>query len=158
ARMYRVENVGSAGFEARDIAMADNVDQILARQPKGTRVVLWAHNGHMANGELGMKNEGQHLRERHGKDYVIFGFVFGEGSFQAIDWTKGQGGGLKEHTLGPPPAWDVSAPFRATGKPIVVVDVRTAPKGVVADWFAAKHPMRDTGAVFTTEENMSAPQ
>lgn len=147
----------SRHFEARDIAMADNVDAILARYPRGTRIAFWAHNGHVANGLGTLKNVGQHLRERHGKDYVIFGFAFGEGSFQARDWTKGQGEAVIEHTLGPPPAWDVSAPFRATGKPIVVVDLRKAPRGAVADWLAAPHPMRETGAVFTTEKNMSDP-
>lgn len=88
----------------------------------------------------------------------IFGFAFGEGSFQARDFTAGEDGGLKEHTLGPPPAWDVSAPFRATGKPTVVVDLRTAPRGVVASWLAAPHPMRDTGSVYSSEENMSSAQ
>ncbi|MBZ0232524.1 MAG: erythromycin esterase family protein, partial [Deltaproteobacteria bacterium] len=149
---------GAKSFEARDVAMADNVDHILARLGKRSRVVLWAHNGHVSNGLGAMKNQGAHLRERHGKGYVIFGFVFGEGSFQARDWTKGQGSAVTEHTLGPPPETDVSAPFRATGKPIVVVDLRKAPRGVVADWFAAPHPMRDTGAVFTNEANMSSPQ
>ena len=154
AAMYTSNN----SFEARDVAMADNVDAALARYPKGTRMVLWAHNGHVANGLDGLKNLGQHLRERHGNDYVSFGFVFGEGAFQAIDWSKGRGEALTEHTLGAPPAWDVSAPFRATGKPIVVVDLRKAPRGIVADWFAAPHPMRETGAVFTNEANMSQPQ
>lgn len=154
AAMYTSNN----SSDARDVAMADNVDAALARYPKGTRMVVWAHNGHVANGWIGMETLGQHLRQRHGKDYVIFGFVFGEGSFQAIDWTKGHGEALTEHTLGAPPAWDVSAPFRATGKPIIVVDLRKAPRGIVADWFAATHPMRETGAVFTNEANMSQPQ
>lgn len=149
---------GNKSFDARDLAMADNVDHILARLGKRSRVVLWAHNAHVANGLAMLKNQGQHLRERHGKDYFVFGFAFGEGSFQAIDWSKGKGSALAEHTLGPPPVWDVSAPFRATGKPIVVVDLRTAPRGVVADWFAAPHPMRETGAVFSSEEGMTSQQ
>ena len=31
----------------RDECMARNVQWILDRQPKGTRMVLWAHNGHV---------------------------------------------------------------------------------------------------------------
>jgi erythromycin esterase len=144
-------------FELRDRAMADNVDAILARHPRGTRAVLWAHNGHVAYEYGAVENQGSHLRARHGKDYVVFGFAFGEGAFQAWDFQSSQGG-LKEYKLGPPPAWDVSAPFRATGKPLVVVDLRNAPRGVVADWFAAPHPMRETGAGFGDEESMSGPQ
>lgn len=156
AAMFRAQ--GMDAFEARDVAMADNVDHVLARLGKRSRVVLWAHNGHVSNGIGGMKNQGQHLRERHGEDYVIFGFAFGEGSFQVRDWSKGQNTAVTAVTLGPPPASDVSAPFRATGKPIVVVDLRQAPRGAVADWFADARPMRDTGSVFINEANMSGPQ
>ena len=60
------------------------------------------------------------LRARHGKDYVVFGFAFGEGSFQVRDWSKAKGTAVTEVTLGAPATGDVSAPFRATGKPIVV--------------------------------------
>ena len=149
---------GDGAFDARDRAMADNVDALLRRQPKGTRMVVWAHNGHVAYEHGALHSMGGHLRRIFGKDYVAFGFAFGQGSFLALDWTKGQGDVVREHTLGPAPAWDVSAPFAATGRPIAVVDLRRAPKGIIADWLAAPHPMRDTGAVFSGEEAMSGPQ
>jgi erythromycin esterase len=150
--MYDVEEQGG-GYDARDRAMADNVDWILAHEPRGTRIVLWAHNAHVARRDDSTVNMGSHLAGRHGKNYVVFGFVFARGEFQAIDWTQGQGvpGGLKAHTLGAPPESDVSVPFARTGRPILVADLRRAPKGVVADWLAAPHPMRELGAVFASE-------
>ncbi len=146
------------GYAERDLAMADNLDWILAHQPKGTRAAVWAHNGHITNDDTMFLRLGAHLRQRHGKDYVNLGFVFGSGSFQAIDWSKGQSPNLKEHTLGPAPEHDVSAPFTQVGHPILIADLRAAPAGVVADWFAAPHATRDTGSVFTSEAAMSQPE
>jgi erythromycin esterase len=149
---------GSGRYEARDLAMADNVDHILARLPKETRAVLWAHNGHVAFFDSGLKSQGRTLRERHGKDYVVFGFAFGDGSFQVRDHSKTKETAVTAVTLGAPQVGDVSAPFRAAGKPVIVVDLRKAPRGVVADWFASPHPMRETGSVFTSDDAMSYPQ
>jgi erythromycin esterase len=59
----------------RDCCMAENVDWILAHRPAGTRIVLWAHNGHVARRPGAM---GGFLAERHGKDMVVCGFAFHE--------------------------------------------------------------------------------
>jgi erythromycin esterase len=74
---------------------------------------------------------------------------------QAIDFTK-PSRPLGEHTLGPAPAWNASAAFARTGKPLLVLDLRALPRrGAVRDWFAAPHPVRDTGAGFSGEKNMT---
>lgn len=147
-----------AGSIVRDLAMAENVDWILAQEAPGTKVVLWAHNAHIGKSPLS-PNMGDRLAEKHGVKYVAFGFVFAEGAFQAIDWTKGRGSSfqLREFSLGPAPEADVSAAFSRAGFERCIVDLRKAPKGEIADWFAAPHPMRDTGAVFVNEESMTHP-
>ncbi|MBK9035341.1 MAG: erythromycin esterase family protein [Myxococcales bacterium] len=148
---------GAGGYRTRDMAMADNAEWILAHQPKGTGMVVWAHNGHVGVDATSYAAMGSDLRRRFGTGYVVFGFVFGQGSFQAIDGTKGRGDTLREHTLGPAPESDASTPFARVGQPTLVADLRTAPHGVVATWFAAPHPMRDVGAVFSNEANMTSP-
>ncbi len=145
-------------YDVRDLAMADNLDWIIAHQPKGTRVAVWAHNGHVTTSVSLRVSLGWHLRERHGQDYVTLGFVFGSGSFQAIDFTKGETHNLTEHTLGPAAEHDVSTPFTKVGHPILIADLRAAPAGVVADWFAAPHAMRDTGYAFRSEAAMTWPE
>ena len=100
-------------------------------------------------------NMGSHLKKKYGAAYVNIGFVFGEGSFQAIGMSDQSG--LKEWTLGPAPEIDVSTAFSRTGKDLLALDLRTLPKGAVRDWFSSPHPMRETGAVFSTEANMSQP-
>jgi erythromycin esterase len=122
-------------------------------------MVVWAHNGHIARAPFAdtIVDMGSLLAKKYGSKYVSIGFVFGEGSFQALDWTTAKHGGLREFTLGAAPDTDVSTAFTRAGCEVCVVDLRTAPKGPVADWFAAAHPRRDTGAVFSSEEDMTTP-
>jgi erythromycin esterase len=148
-------------FNARDAAMAANLEWILETEPPGTRVVAWAHNGHVSrHGGDAMQPMGTHLDRSLGDDYLVLGFVFNRGSFQAIDWTQGQGQdkGLAEHSVGPAPEGHLGAAFARTGLPIFVLDLRRIPaEGTVARWFDVPHPMREIGAVFAGEEQMSRP-
>lgn len=149
------------GFGARDEAMAANIEWILETEPPGTRVVAWAHNGHVSHDrQSGAAPMGSHLAESLGDKYVVFGFAFNQGSFQAIDWTRGRGKGrgLCEHTVGPAPPENLGALFARSGIPIFVLDLRKIPeRGTLAKWLGAPRPMRSIGAVFSGEENMSYP-
>jgi erythromycin esterase len=152
--MYMANGAGGSSFNVRDRSMAANIQWILGHQPPGTRMVVWAHNGHIANRLATFDNMGSHLRRQLKTGYVNLGFVFSQGSFQAIE--RGQRSGLNEITLGDPPESNASVAFARTGKPLLVLDLRALPaRGTVHDWFAAPHPVRDIGAVFTTEQNMT---
>jgi erythromycin esterase len=148
-------------FNARDEAMAANLEWILETEPADTRIVVWAHNGHVSrHGSEAMLPMGSHLDRSLGDDYLVLGFVFNQGSFQAIDWTQGQGKGqgLIEHSVGPAPAGHLGAAFARSGMQIFVLDLRGIPAaGPVASWFGVPHPMREIGAVFAGEEQMSHP-
>ena len=86
------------------------------------------------------------------------GFVFNRGSFQAVDWTRGRGGGVVEHTVGPAPAENIGAAFARTGLPIFVLDLRLLPgEGPASEWLGVPRPMRSIGAVFRNEQSMSYP-
>jgi erythromycin esterase len=146
----------SESFDIRDRSMAENVGWLLDQTK--AKLVVWAHNGHIANTLVTFTNMGSHLRKRYKRDYVNFGFVFGEGSFQAIDFTT-ETRKLKEFTLGPAPESNASVAFSRTGKPLLVLDLRALPKrGPVHDWFSVAHPVRDTGAGFSSEKGMTYPQ
>lgn len=74
---------------ARDEAMAENVRWILKTEPPGTRVALWAHNGHVARASrLGVEPMGEHLARSLNEDYLALGFAFNQAVFQALDWTE----------------------------------------------------------------------
>lgn len=158
--MYTADTSNSmSGFGIRDRSMAANIQWILDHQPAGTRIVVWAHNGHIANrlvGNAAIANMGAHLRKQLKAAYLNLGFVFSQGSFQAIGMQDGKMRKLDEFTLGDPPESHASVAFARTGKPLLVLDLRTLPgQGVVHDWFTAAHAVRDTGAVFSTEQNMT---
>jgi len=141
------------GFDVRDRSMADNIGWLLD-QSRG-KLVVWAHNAHIANTLEKLANMGSLLRKRYKQAYVNLGFVFGEGSFQAIDFGR-PSHMLAEHTLGAPPEHNASVAFSRAGKPLLVLDLRALPgRGPVHDWFAAPHPVRDTGAGFVNERSMT---
>ncbi len=148
ALLVQAEAMYSDGsLDARDKAMADNVRWILDTEPKGTRVALWAHNGHISTGEGNWVNQGRLLKKALGDEYLTLGFVYSHGAFQAK--SSSAGNELTEFVQDAPGDSDVSVPFRRAGHPLSVVDLRRAPAGLVADWFADVHPMRETGAMFS---------
>lgn len=66
----------------RDRAMAKNVRWILEQEEPDAKMMLWAHNGHVSTGALGDRGSmGNQLRQMYGKEMVVCGFSFDEGSF-----------------------------------------------------------------------------
>ncbi len=139
----------------RDRAMADNLRWIAGVAEPGSRIVLWAHNGHVNNLGDPVPMMGHHLEEELGKDYLSVAFLFHHGAFQAIDRT-GRGYGLREFTVGPPPAGTVEDAFARAGRPLAFLDLRRLPPhGAVSDWFRGPQVMRKTGSDFSSEANMA---
>lgn len=64
----------------RDRCMAENLLWIRQQNPE-SRIVLWAHNGHVSRSANMM---GDLLDKELGKDYVSFGFTFHEGRYTGI--------------------------------------------------------------------------
>ncbi|OEU90540.1 erythromycin esterase [Streptomyces abyssalis] len=71
-------------FAARDRYMAEAVTRLVDDDP-GARVMVWAHNGHIAKGTYGVRVPalGSRLRERYGDAYYALALFFGRGSFLA---------------------------------------------------------------------------
>jgi erythromycin esterase len=73
----------------RDSSMAANIEWILARQPPNTRVVVWAHNAHVARGTDPEQSfyqggsMGGFLGRRFGADLFVVGLVSYEGQYRA---------------------------------------------------------------------------
>ncbi|MEL6924663.1 MAG: erythromycin esterase family protein [Bacteroidota bacterium] len=68
--------------EGRDYYMARNSEWIRDYVGPGTKVALWAHNGHISKGQLLL--QGGQLDFAHGDNYKAVGFSFAKGSFQAV--------------------------------------------------------------------------
>lgn len=77
----------------RDEAMADNVKWLLNYEGETTKVIVWAHNKHIRktttlSAKESYPSMGQRLSEFFGEAYYAVGFDFGEGSFNAFDYTS----------------------------------------------------------------------
>ena len=148
---------GNGGYAVRDRAMADNLRWIADEAEPGARVVLWAHNGHVSKvGYSGVASMGVHLERTYGDQHIVVGFAFGDGSFQAVGGQTRDG--VAERTVGPPPAGSFDATLRRTGLPLLALDLRSPPRGVVADWLRASHVTRQIGAFFNDARSMEGLQ
>jgi len=89
---------------------------------------------------------GSLLRREYGSAMATCGFVFGEGSFRAID-----GGGVRTFTVGPPVRGSLDATLAAVGLPLFAVDLRMTRRGPVAEWLAAAHRSRQIGGAYSED-------
>jgi erythromycin esterase len=80
ARVVEQFAEGAAEPGSRDAAMAENAIWLQERLGDDARLVLWAHNLHVANRASAM---GSDLRAHYGDDLVIVGFTHGTGTFTA---------------------------------------------------------------------------
>jgi erythromycin esterase-like protein len=122
----------------RDAAMAENIAWILEQNPNA-KIVLWAHNGHVAKQVFAM---GKHLDHRFGKRHLAIGFATSRGEYQAIGKQ-----GLGNHKLQPAPDDSYEAAFERTGLPRFFLDLRQTAGASDAAWLAGPHSFRSIGAL-----------
>jgi erythromycin esterase-like protein len=141
------------GTVSRDQSMAENIKWILDENPKA-KIVLWAHNGHVAAAGAGgiARSMGAYLREEYGTQMVVLGFAFNRGSFQAIGRENGRTTTLRQHTVGPADSSSFDRALGAAGVPVFALDLRKPPQGAVSAWLDAAHGTRWIGAVFSADE------
>jgi erythromycin esterase-like protein len=147
ARVLHQCAASQSGETSRDESMATNVRWILEHSPPKTKIVLWAHNGHVSV-ESHWRNRpmGAYLRDWYGQDMVVVGFAFNQGSFRAVQMGKG----LREFTVAPAPAGSLDAALAATAIPVFAMDLRGAPKsGEVAEWLDSPKRTRSIGAMYS---------
>jgi erythromycin esterase-like protein len=138
----------------RDESMARNVRWILESAPKGTRIVLWAHNGHVNRQREGpFRAMGSYLDEWYGKDHVVVGFASNRGEYTAM----GRGTGLGRHPLKKAEPGSYEYVFGRTGIPRFILDLRTARAGDGASgWLRRPLEFRSIGAVAMDQQFHSA--
>ncbi|MGD2122593.1 MAG: erythromycin esterase family protein, partial [Gemmatimonadota bacterium] len=104
ARMViQFEDMASSRTDgARDRYMAENAIWLLDQAGPEAKIVLWAHNGHVADSPTSFVagSMGYHLQQHYGDEMVIAGFDFYQGGFQAITQSSsGTYTGLDEHSV-----------------------------------------------------------
>jgi erythromycin esterase len=153
--------IGIAQVSIRDRSMAENVQWILNHEGPASKMVIWAHNGHVATeSAYGIDWMGQHLRRALGREMVVFGFAFNQGGFQAIEMPFPSERGLRPFNLSPAPGGSLDSMLASAGLTIAAIDLRALPKdGSVAKWFGEPKGTRSIGAGFGEQSaNTMAPQ
>jgi erythromycin esterase len=138
----------------RDYFMAENIKRIVDAEPKGTRVVVWAHNLHVSAGQESEKYPymGSHLRRFFGNAYYAIGFSFNQGSFQACDFDPKANRELKQFTVGPAPEGSVDWYLARVGTKNYFVDLRHSSKnGTVMRWLTGPRPLRMIGLYYNAQ-------
>ena len=130
--------------------MAANVKWILDHSPPETKIVLWAHNGHV-NRMAGCM--GSHLAKMYGKEMVVLGFATATGEYTALG-----NGSLGTHPLAAPPVDSLEWYLHATGAPRLIVDVRNPPEHDAAgSWLGDTVLLRSIGAMAMEEQFQEVP-
>lgn len=101
----RFESTTSINY--RDLYMTENTLWTQRNYGSGRGIALWAHNGHVGNDDS-FSSMGYHLRSELGKQYIIVGFSFCQGSFNAVgyDPVSKNYTGLQTHSINTPPLAD----------------------------------------------------
>lgn len=125
----------------RDRSMADNVEWLASARPD-ERLVLWAHNGHVARRPGWM---GHYLDQSLGDEQLVVGFATSYGEYYAM------GGGASServHPLAIPPEDSFESLLEELGDPLVIVDLRSAEEGSEeSGWLFEPMPFRSIGAL-----------
>ncbi len=130
---------------SREVSMAKNLRWILDRAPAGTKVVLWAHNGHVCRypGALG-----DVLAKEFGKDYVSIGLLGGSGDYVA----EGERD-IGTFKMTPAPVNSVEWYLASARLPILAIDLRGASKDDPASaWVMQPRPFRYIGITGTDDQ------
>lgn len=150
ARMLDAEDYnGYLSF--RDSSMAENVRWILDHEGPDAKMVIWAHNGHVADETaFGVESMGHHLRRAFGRNMVVFGFAFNQGSFQALGLPWPSEKGAYAFSVGPAPIGTLDATLAAAGLKVAAIDLHALPEeGPVADWFNEGQLARSVGLPYS---------
>jgi erythromycin esterase len=129
----------------RDLAMAANIEWILRQSPPGSKMMLWAHNGHIQRGETWM---GGYLAANHGRDYLPVAQILHDGQYNArLDNGLTAVAPVATNDADPSEPGSVEYAMLATGIPRLILDLRKASSSDPASaWLTGGLQMRSIGA------------
>lgn len=113
-------NFGSlTGSAARDAGMASNLEILVDNLYAGKKVIVWAHNCHIAHdasvvAEWGWKNTGNWIYQKYGQSVYTLGLYMYQGS---ADWNN-----RTVYTIAAAPDNSVEGLLHAAGEPYVFLD------------------------------------
>ena len=138
---YHNQNLGDDYY--RDKCMAENLLWIMKTNKKDSKIIIWAHNGHIQKTDNTM---GYYLSKKLKQNYLAAGFDINQGTYTARHWKTMK---LAAYKLQPSYPGTYEYYFHLAGIPIFLLDFRRINfriKG--SQWLRKEHYFRGTGAVF----------
>lgn len=143
--IVQAESLVSERQVSRDERMAQNVEWLADVAHPGEKMVLWAHNYHVAKDPA--LRMGEVLHRRFGTDMVVFGFSFLRGEFTAV---QGQNGLRTLSVRGSRPGgWERF--FQKAGKPRFLLDLRDVRSPAAARTLSESRTLWLIGAAWNDE-------
>jgi erythromycin esterase len=135
----------------RDECMAENVAWIVDHSPEGSKIVLWAHNGHVSKHAGSM---GSYLAKRFGDAMIVVGFACHDGKYTAVCPGRGL---VDDNEAKPPAQGSLESYLHQTGLLRFVLDLRKASKDAPESaWLRQPHNFRSIGAMAMEQQFMPA--
>ncbi|MFC2085012.1 erythromycin esterase family protein [Bacteroidota bacterium] len=129
-------------YQSRDESMALNVQWILNQKPEDTKVILWAHNGHVSKRKLNWLPMGAYLNDVYKNDMLVMGFCFHQGNYTAV----GKNGlGIYSTSLSEPGS--VEWILHSLDIPRLFLDLREINNSSLSEIFDGKLEFRSIGAM-----------
>jgi erythromycin esterase len=127
--------------------MARNVEWLMNEVYPKEKIVLWAHNGHVAAHNATFRPMGSWLRESLGTQMYVLGFAVNSGSVRASTIEGGRRIGLAESKVPPAEPGTGTAILSAVGQPVFFLDLRGR-SGRLGAWLAESHLFRSCGSMW----------
>ena len=137
-------------FATRDSAMAENIRWALDRRSDETRIVVWAHDGHISRAAhewanyWGGGSMGGELSRLFGNEYRAFGLLTYAGSYSGT-----MGSDIIDTELFPAPAGSLEEALHRVGQrlgsPLLIVDIRSAARDPARSWLLEPRLIRMIG-------------
>jgi erythromycin esterase len=130
----------------RDAGMAENVAWWLDTLGPNAKIIVWAHNGHIAKQwpEADITPMGERLASQFGESYVSVGFSTCEGTFTSLD-PGSPGVGTLPIPAPEPGSYDDALCAAGVGE--FLLDLRTLPSSTsVWNWMSASRGFKTLGA------------
>lgn len=157
ATQYAVGAINADGSAKRDEAMAENIKWLHDNLPSGARMVVSAHNLHIADVKARM---GKTLRASLGAAWLSVGLELGDGDFQALRMRDdGARANIEAIRFAPPPEALANAALLRGGPGVFALDLRALPSsGEVAAYFRSPQLVREAGYGVHPDAPLVTPQ
>jgi erythromycin esterase len=139
------------GMAMRDKDMADNVSWLADVRYPGQKIMLWAHNAHIANEDALVPTMGSTLAKRFGTSYYRLGFAFSGGSFRAWDGARN----FRPVAVGSAPPDTFDGVLHSAGTGIFFLDLDNMAPSTLSAWLSAPVWHRDVGGLYVSKQEGS---